>query len=135
MDFGLSAGGVRIFGAHKTWKGFFAGIIIAVIAGFVMMNIYWPFEFSAIYWSVLIGAGALLGDAVKSFFKRRSGVKPGKPWIPFDQIDYTIGAFALGSIVFFPGWLNVLLVVAVSAIGHVIVNHIGYFIGVRDVKW
>ncbi len=135
MDFGASIGGIRIFGDHKTWKGFFAGVIVAVVAGFAMSRVYWPFEFSALNWSILIGIGALLGDAVKSFFKRRAGVKPGKPWIPFDQIDYTIGALALGSLVFFPGWLYSLLVVVISAFGHVIVNHIGYYIGVRDVRW
>jgi len=135
MDFGLSIGGVRIFGDHKTWKGFIAGVAVAVISGFVLEALYWPFEFSAVYWSALVGAGALLGDAVKSFFKRRANIKPGKSWIPFDQIDYTVGALALGSIVFFPGWLFTFLVVAISAVGHVIVNHIGYYIGVRDVKW
>src|SRR3990172_6960110 len=126
MDFGFSLGGIRIFGDQKTWAGFVIGIIVAVLAGFILSKVYWPFDFSAITWSALVGAGTLLGDAVKSFFKRRVGIKSGKPWIPFDQVDYTIGALALGSFVFFPGWLNAFLVVFISAFGHIATNHIGY---------
>src|SRR5574341_1495087 len=135
MDFGFSLGKIRIFGDHKTWAGFVSGIIVALLAGFLMSLAYWPFDFSPVAWSALIGAGALLGDAVKSFFKRRVGIKSGMPWIPFDQIDYTVGALALGSFVFFPGWLSAFVVVSVSAFGHIATNHIGYWLGVRDVKW
>jgi len=135
MDFGLSIGGKRIFGDHKTWKGFIIGVSIAVIAGYIMSKTYWPFNFSALQWSALAGAGALLGDALKSFFKRRVGIKPGHPWIPFDEIDYSVGALALGSIVFFPGWLNAVLVIFISAIGHIAVNHTAYYLKIRDEKW
>ncbi len=135
MDFGLSIGNIRVFGSNKTWKGFVFGIAGAVLAGFIMSKIYWPFDFYSVYWSFLIGAGALLGDAVKSFFKRRVGIKPGNPWIPFDQIDYTIGALVLGSFVFFPGWFFAFLIVFLSAFGHIATNHIGYWLGIRDVKW
>ena len=135
MDFGTSLGGIRIFGDHKTWAGFVSGIVVAVLTGLILSKIYWPFDFSALQWSALVGAGALVGDAVKSFFKRRVGIKSGHPWIPFDQIDYTVGAFAFGSFVFFPGWVSAFLVVFISAFGHIAVNHIGYYLGIRDVKW
>jgi len=135
MDFGFSFGGIRIFGDHKTWAGFFCGVVMALLAGFILSRIYWPFDFSALTWSALVGVGALLGDAVKSFFKRRVGIKSGRPWIPFDQVDYTVGALSLGSVLFFPGWFYAFLVVFLSAFGHVATNHIGYWLGVRDVKW
>jgi CDP-2,3-bis-(O-geranylgeranyl)-sn-glycerol synthase len=35
--------------------------------------------------------GALLGDIIESFFKRRVGRKRGEDWIPFDQIDFILG--------------------------------------------
>jgi len=135
MDFGLSLGGVRIFGDHKTWKGFIIGVVIAVLVGLGLSHIYWPFEFSAITWSLAAGAGALLGDAIKSFFKRRVGIKSGQPWIPFDQLDYSVGAIALGSTVFFIGWLNSLIVIVVNVLGHIVVNHSAYYLGIRDEKW
>jgi CDP-2,3-bis-(O-geranylgeranyl)-sn-glycerol synthase len=36
--------------------------------------------------------GALLGDVIESFFKRRIGKDRGQDWIPFDQLDFLIGA-------------------------------------------
>ena len=135
MDFGLSFGKTRIFGDNKTWAGFFSGIVVAILVGFVLSKIYWPFEFSAVYWSALVGLGAVVGDVVKSFFKRRVNIKPGRPWIPFDQVDFTVGALSFGSFVFFPGWLYSLLVVVISAFGHILINHVGYFLGVQKNKW
>jgi len=135
MDFGLSLGKVRIFGDNKTWAGFVSGVVVAVIVGFILSKIYWPFDFSAVYWSGLVGLGAMAGDAVKSFFKRRVNIKPGQSWIPFDQVDFTIGALILGSFVFFPGWLYAILVVVISAVGHILINHLGYYLGTQKNKW
>jgi len=43
--------------------------------------------------------GALLGDIVESFFKRRKGIERGKDWIPFDQLDFIIGVLFLSFII------------------------------------
>lgn len=48
-----------------------------------------------------LGLGALVGDMVKSFFKRRLGIKPGAMFQPWDGIDYMIGA-----IIFMLPWYN-----------------------------
>jgi CDP-2,3-bis-(O-geranylgeranyl)-sn-glycerol synthase len=135
MDFGLSFGKKRLLGNNKTWKGFVFGVLIGTAVMYFLSLAYWPFDFSVLHWSILASAGALLGDCVESFFKRRSNIGPGKPWIPFDQLDYSVGALVLGSFVFFPGWLNAFIVVFVGVAGHILVNHIGYFLGLQKVKW
>ena len=135
IDFGLKFGSKRLLGENKTWAGFVSGLFAALISGVLISQIYWPFAFSALRWSFLAGFGALFGDIVKSFFKRRVGIKPGKPWIPFDQIDYSVGALAFGSFVFFPGWLSAFWLVIISLAGHIIVNHCAYYFGIRDTKW
>jgi len=43
--------------------------------------------------------GALLGDMMESFFKRRIGRDRGQDWIPFDQLDFIVGALVLCFIV------------------------------------
>lgn len=103
VDFGLTFRGKRILGSHKTIRGFIAGILVAIatvyLELFLYMNIGWvrdllPIDYTninPILFGTLSGFGALMGDAVKSFFKRRVGVAPGKSWVPFDQIDYIIG--------------------------------------------
>ena len=35
--------------------------------------------------------GALGGDIIESFFKRRTGKDRGEDWIPLDQLDFILG--------------------------------------------
>ncbi len=96
MDFGVSLKGTRLFGDNKTVRGFVAGVIVAGIFG-VLLSFFIhtkPFEsfLDALVYSMAIGFGALAGDSVKSFFKRRVNIESGKMWIPFDQIDFVLGA-------------------------------------------
>jgi len=84
---------------------------------------------------VRFGIGAMAGDAVKSFFKRRVGIRPGQPWIPFDQLDFIVGALALVWPVSDLSWWDVPLILTFSAGGHVVVNHAGFWLGVRQSRW
>lgn len=135
LDFGKTIFGKRIFGDHKTWKGLVVGITAGTLFGMIIAQPYWPIPVSPFLWSLLVSSGALFGDAAKSFFKRQIGIESGKSWAPFDQIDYSIGALALGSIVYFPGWIPALSVVLASAVGHIAVNHFAYYTGIRGEKW
>lgn len=135
LDFGLTLRNKRIFGENKTWRGLIFGVIVGTLVGIILSQIYWTFPFSAIKWSFYASSGALLGDAVKSFFKRQFDVESGKSWFPFDQIDFSIGALIVGSFVYFPGWFNSAIIILVSAIGHIAVNHFAYYIGIRREKW
>lgn len=96
IDLGSSFQGKRIFGDNKTIRGYVAGVIAAGIFGvvlslFVDAKPFGSFMESLVY-GVATGFGALAGDSVKSFFKRRVGIESGALWIPFDQIDFVIGA-------------------------------------------
>lgn len=95
----------------------------------------------------LVGGFALLGDAVKSYFKRRRGKERGAPWFPFDQLDFVVfgllGAF-LGAPLLADGWvreafLGDWVVVATLVVGtpllHLLVNRIGYWLGLKEVPW
>lgn len=102
-DFNIKIAGKRILGAHKTLRGFITaiivGIIVCAIEVFFYSNFYSIRELVPIdYYTVnpvilgaFLGFGALAGDAIKSFFKRRIDILPGRSWFPFDQIDYIIG--------------------------------------------
>jgi CDP-2,3-bis-(O-geranylgeranyl)-sn-glycerol synthase len=81
------------------------------------------------------GVGAMAGDSVKSLIKRRVGVAPGRPWIPFDQLDFVLGALVLVWPVAGLGWADAVVILALSPLGHVAVNYVGYWLGVRDTRW
>lgn len=93
IDFGKSWRGARILGDHKTWRGLVSGIIAGGLTALVLKwtGLYDPSWLSTAIIGSLLGFGALVGDSVKSFFKRRVGIASGKTWFPFDQIDYIIG--------------------------------------------
>ena len=83
----------------------------------------------------LLGFGALFGDSVKSFFKRRLSIKPGRPFIPLDQLDYSIGSLLFVSIIFIPSWQAILTIIIANFILHIIANHLAYYLKLSDVKW
>jgi len=94
MDFGRNLfDGKRIFGANKTFKGFFFGLGIGVGVGVVECLLFgYPWLFA-----VLTPLGALLGDLTGAFAKRRLSIAPGGLLPIVDQIDFVVGAllFAL----------------------------------------
>ena len=110
IDFGKKwKDGKRILGDGKTWRGLFIGTFIGMTAGFgfsvvskFALNIDFPRFPLMIPILFSICFGALIGDIIESFFKRRSGKKRGENWIPFDQIDFILGvllfSFIMGSI-------------------------------------
>ncbi|MBU2561993.1 MAG: CDP-2,3-bis-(O-geranylgeranyl)-sn-glycerol synthase [Nanoarchaeota archaeon] len=147
VDFGAKWKGKPLFGSHKTYRGLFFGIIAAIITSYVQSVLFsssgWLRQASLIDYSahnfvilgVLLGFGALFGDIVKSFFKRRVNVKPGRPWIPFDQLDFVVGALLFLAFVYVPSWKVVLFLLVVVPILHILTNHIGFYLGINKSKW
>lgn len=135
----------RIFGDHKTFRGLIVGIILSLIVGLIQIYLYRYQLFSQIsiinyntislWFFIAIGFGALLGDAVESFFKRRADIKPGARWFPFDQFDFIIGGLLLGFFFYIPQPNITTTVLIVSPIGHILINHIGFYLKIRKTKW
>ncbi len=117
IDFGKNyKDGKRIFGDGKTWRGLILGILFGMIGGFslsIVAKIITPTDYNFISFEKLditgfpimipiifsISFGALFGDIVESFFKRRFSIERGKDWIPFDQVDFILGVLFLVFIV------------------------------------
>jgi CDP-2,3-bis-(O-geranylgeranyl)-sn-glycerol synthase len=129
----------RWLGSHKTVIGFAAGLLGALATSFVQNAIgYDTGIVDSEHWAELglrFGVGAMGGDCAKSFFKRRLGIRPGQPWLPFDQVDFVLGALILVAPRSTLGLGDVVLVLALSFIGHIAVNHTAYWLGIREVKW
>lgn len=145
MDFFATFRGKRVFGEHKTWRGLMTGVIFGTLTLWLQVIAVEHSSWLASVTSTvgyenlpvlmlgpLFGLGALLGDAIESFFKRQIGRKPGEGWFPFDQTDYIIGGaiattpFVQLSLVQY-GMLIVLWLVV-----HVISSAIGYYLGLKE---
>ena len=144
LDFNKKFKGKPILGSHKTFRGLFFGIVFGIgiaYLQFVLQEYAFFSNISLLDYSnwlligFLFGFGALFGDAVKSFFKRRVSVRPGDKFIPWDQIDYTLGALVFISIIYKFSWQIWVIALVLNFLIHVIANHLAYYFRITKVKW
>lgn len=146
IDGGRLYRGQPLFGSHKTWRGFIAGILFAIFTVFVqslaaergMFSNVAIIDYTRISWlllGVLMGLGALGGDLLKSFFKRRLARASGASWVPFDQLDFVLGGLALTSLYVWPGWPIALFLIIATPLLHYLMNRLAFFCGLKQVPW
>lgn len=146
IDFGKKIGGEPIFGSHKTWRGAIVGIVWGVLIALVQFYLdrlpsfqkislldyqkinIWVFGF-------LISAGAIFGDLLFAFIKRRLKIEPGAKFIPFDQTNYVIGSAIFLTPVFKIGILVWITLLASTFFLHIVFNRVGYLLGLHKNKW
>ncbi len=133
-------------GPNKTWRGLIVGVLMAILIVWIQkellaldsmraISIVSYSSTSVILLGLLFGTGALLGDAVKSYFKRRSQIPSGEKWWPFDQIDFIVGATLFVSLIVWPDWLIVITALVLTMFLHPAINQIGYRLGLKKVPW
>ena len=136
--------GKNIFGKNKTYRGLVFGVLFGIIVAyiqFLLFNFSFFGKLSFINYSnwllvgFLFGFGALSGDMVESFFKRRLGIGSGEKFIPWDQLDFVIGSLILVGIVVNITWRKIFFIAVISIVGHILVNHIAYYLKIRNEKW
>jgi len=129
----------RWLGSHKTVLGFGLGVAVALATALVQSRIHWGGDlWPRDQWPALglaFGLGAMGGDSLKSLAKRLQHIPPGQSWIPLDQLDFVVGAL-IGVLpwVRLP-WADVALLLIVSFIGDVVVNHLSFWCGIRATRW
>jgi CDP-2,3-bis-(O-geranylgeranyl)-sn-glycerol synthase len=146
IDGGKTFRGRRVLGDHKTWRGLIAGIVVGMIVVMLQAGVlsYELFEslsildyqnYNLFVLGVLFGGGALVGDAVKSFFKRQIGKKSGEQWIGFDQLDFVVGGLFFVGLVYVPQAEIVLILLVITPLLHWVTNVVGYTLGLKEVPW
>ncbi|WP_423793354.1 CDP-2,3-bis-(O-geranylgeranyl)-sn-glycerol synthase [Methanocaldococcus indicus] len=137
--------GRRVIGDGVTFKGSFFGILLGTLTGAIQgilinFNIFGQLDFYAgiidhIILAFLLSLGAIVGDAVGSFIKRRLNIERGKPAPLLDQLDFVIGALIF-AYPFAPIPLSMVFIIIVMTLFiHFIGNVIAYLIGVKDCWW
>ncbi len=135
IDLGYSWRGKRIFGDSKTWRGLVVGVIFALLVGLFQYRFIASSAESTGFILIATGAmglGALLGDAVESFFKRRLGKNSGESWFPFDQTDYIFGGLMLVYPFVRFSVTQALMILIIYFLLHMITTYIGYALRIRD---
>jgi len=144
LDFGKNwRDGRRILGDGKTIRGLIGGTACGILAGLIQMQLaLFPdlgrFTLTAI---ITLSFGALLGDIIKSFFKRRLGFARGAEFPLVDQLDFVAGAWVL-TYIFEPRWFTtnftfeiIIAVLILTPVLHRVTNIIGYYIKLKKEPW
>ena len=141
LDFGKNFRGKRILGDNKTWRGLLFGTLLAGLVGLLQYALVthrvaglWIEHIPILnFWAgSLLGLGALLGDALESFFKRQLGVASGNLWFPFDQIDYIVGGLMVSYFLVEISWQLVISIFVTWFGVHLVAVYLGYLLGLRD---
>jgi len=144
VDLNKTIKGKPIFGKNKTYRGFFFGVLLAIIMAYLQKILYpycpnlYLFDYSKInpfLLGFLLGFGALFGDLIESFIKRRLNRKPGAPFIPFDQIDWLLGANIFLCFYIFPSWQMFLISLIFFGLIHPLSNILAYYLKIKDTKY
>jgi len=135
IDFNKKFNGKRIFGDHKTIRGTLSGLIGGVLAGYLEMIIFGLSFMLAV--SVLLAIGALFGDILGSFIKRRMDMPSGHRVPIMDQYGFFIFAliFALPFLGDFPIWYGLLVIAVLTGVFHVLANIIAHRLKLKKVPW
>lgn len=149
IDGGREWNGKRILGDGKSWRGTAAGTLaglalaglLSVVAGDVSnaIGIEVPeFPFLA---ALGLAGGAMLGDILASFLKRRTGRARGAMFPGVDQLDFVVVSLPLTALLATEWFLEVftwgviLVVVILTPILHVTTNVIAYKLGLKNEPW
>lgn len=131
--------GARLLGPNKTVRGLllgiFSGAFVALAQYHLGSNIPQPLVIKnpamALAWGALLGCGALGGDAMKSFIKRRMQIPPGQSWWPWDQIDIALGMVIVSAPFVRLTSVEILLSIVVIGSMMMIVSSIGVYSGIK----
>ncbi len=133
IDFGEKLrDGQPIFGSHKTFRGFLAGLVVGTLVGVGESYVFGKYSLLLGFW---LSLGALVGDLCGAFIKRRLGLSPGDFFPIIDQIDFVLFAL-LFSLPFSPPTLPVALTIVIITIPiHLLTNLLAYWAHVKKKPW
>jgi CDP-2,3-bis-(O-geranylgeranyl)-sn-glycerol synthase len=141
----------RLLGDGKTYEGLFGGIICGFLSGIIQnqfalwLGVSPSLSFGLFPYFVVtlfcLSAGAMLGDMLGSFAKRRAGIEKGTHLPLVDQLDFVFGAW-LFLFLFSPDWFIktfsmeiIITVILITPLLHLLTNYIGFKIGKKEVPW
>ncbi len=118
--------GRPLLGKGVTIRGTITGIAGGTVVGALQGNVVLGF---------LLSTGALTGDAVSSFLKRRAGLERGAPVPLLDQLNFVVGALVFASFAAPVPLDYIAVLLVVTPVGHLAVNRLGYLLRIKDVPW
>ncbi|KON30792.1 hypothetical protein AC482_03030 [miscellaneous Crenarchaeota group-15 archaeon DG-45] len=127
LDGGRTWRGRPLLGSHKTVRGTLSGIAVGTAVGLLQFE---PMR------GLLMAVGAIGGDLIIAFAKRRLGLRPGAPFPVADQLGFIVAALALASLVPpRPTWDRVVAIIIATVPIHIITNIFAWLLKLKGNPW
>ncbi len=134
--------GREILGRGKTFEGFTIGTLCGIFMGYVQIILQNILDLPSVgifemtlKLAFVLSLGALLGDMIASFFKRRAGLKRGAKTPLLDTLDFLIGALVLASFTVEIEPATAIFLFIITPIIHRCANIFAFRRGMKDVPW
>ena len=152
----LLGDGRRLFGANKTWKGFWGMVVWGLLAQLVwayflahqpdleklhLIYAHYPNKLAINFpLGILLGLAYVVFELPNSYLKRRLDILPGKtardawkyPFILLDQIDSLIGILLVLHLYISLNWAQIIGLLLVGTLTHLGVNRLLYLAKLRQ---
>jgi CDP-diglyceride synthetase len=118
------ADGRFVFGPSKTIRGLVLSLAMTAVAGAALGL--------ALYTGFVIALGAMAGDLMSSFAKRRLGLEPSSRATGLDQIPEALLPSLLASIILPLTASDIAAIVIIFFFGEILLSRIFFWVGLRD---
>jgi len=116
--------GKRILGDSKSIEGFVSGTFAGFVVGIFLDS---PLK------GLLMGLGAMTGDVLGSFIKRRLGINQGEPAPVLDQYLFILVALLFGSSAgYVPSMEQLIVILVVTPILYISSNYVAYLLKMKS---
>ena len=124
-----------MIGDGVTLRGTVAGTVFGAIAC-VTQSFFNEYTISfSLKLGFLLGFGAILGDLIESFLKRRANITRGGPLPLLDQLDFIFGALLLSFPFLDLTHQKILIIILITPILHFSTNYVAYKLKLKEVPW
>jgi CDP-2,3-bis-(O-geranylgeranyl)-sn-glycerol synthase len=144
--------GRPVLGNGKSWEGFIIGVVSGVCIGcaqyltapillaiieqhLIMPLRLYPIVLVSLLQVFFVALGALIGDLIGSFIKRRLNITRGQSAPVLDQLDFLVVAILLGLLVNPLPLLFIVFLLLVTPIIHLLANAVGYLLKLKKEPW
>ena len=115
-----------ILGKNKTIRGCISGILAGALIGALQGNLIG---------GLAQGTGAILGDLISSFLKRRSDYAPGSSMPIVDQLDFITFAVILSYPFQATDLVSVLIIMIITVPIHYATNYVAWILKLKKNPW
>jgi CDP-2,3-bis-(O-geranylgeranyl)-sn-glycerol synthase len=118
--------GKPFLGSHKTLRGCIVGVLAGLLIGFLQGNVLA---------GVTQGFGAILGDLLSSFLKRRWDLAPGASAPVLDQLDFIVVAIILSQPFTRATLQEMVIIILVTIPIHYLSNYLSWMLKMKEHPW